>query len=188
MNEISVLDDILPKQHQEFLEYYYLRGDNKWYFQRDITYAEDQKDDRTVSHYGFSNLVYDRSSKSEMGADFYNILPIMYQATDRVGMDVGTILRMRAFLQLPTVFSDSSVNNPHTDMPINHLVLLYYLTDSDGDTVIYNEREKSEAYTVKQTVTPKRGRCVLFDGSLYHSSSRPTNNKRCIININFIPK
>jgi hypothetical protein len=188
MNDILIFDDIIPVQHQEFLEYYFLRGDNKWYFQKDITYADPSAQEAPVKHYGFSNLIYDRSSKADMGADFYNILPILYQAGAKIGIDIGAILRMRAFLQLPIASNDSTINNAHTDMPINHLVALYYLTDADGDTFIYNETERSETYTVKKQVTPKRGRCVIFDGRLYHSSSRPTNNKRCVLNINFLPK
>lgn len=189
MNDIIVLDDVVPLQHQEFLEQYYLRGENKWYFQRDITYDEQQDDKKLVNHYGFANLIYDVQGKSEIGSDFYNVLPILYQALSKTDMNLEAVLRMRAFLQLPIVGAEEDpLNNPHVDLPISHMVLLYYLTDADGDTYIYNENTKSDKYSVKQTVTPKRGRCVLFNGSLYHSSSRPTNNKRCVLNINFIPK
>lgn len=189
MSDIIVIDDLLPKQHLDFLEYYFLRGENKWYFQQDITYEASQDAEKRVNHYGFANLIYDRHGKADMGSDFYNVLPIIYKAGEHAGFDVDMIFRMRAFLQLPVAGADTdSVNNPHIDIPITHTVVLFYLTDSDGDTIIYNEREKSDNYTIKQQVTPKKGRCVIFDGSLYHSSSRPTNNKRCILNINFTTK
>ena len=60
--------------------------------------------------------------------------------------------------------------------------MLYYVCDSDGDTIIYNEREKSESYTIKKRVTPKQGRVVLFDGGFYHTAEQPNKDKRCIIN------
>lgn len=189
MDDILVFDDILPKQHLDFLEYYYLRGENKWYFQQDITYDKDQEDEKRVNHYGFANLIYDRQGKPEMGPDFYNVLPILYQATAKAKLEVDMIFRMRSFLQLPVAGSEvDPINNAHIDLPITHTVVLFYLCDADGDTFIYNEREKSDTYTIKKQVTPKRGRCVVFDGSLYHSSSRPTNNKRCVLNINFNTK
>jgi hypothetical protein len=189
MNDILIFDDIVPLQHQEFLEYYFLRGDNKWYFQRDITYDKSQEEKKIVNHYGFANLIYDVQSKNEIGTDFYNVLPVLYQALHKSGMSLETVLRMRSFLQLPVAGSEHDpLNNPHVDLPISHMVLLYYLTDADGDTYIYNESNKSDSYTIKQQVTPKRGRCVLFNGTLYHSSSRPTNNRRCVLNINFITK
>ena len=59
--------------------------------------------------------------------------------------------------------------------------------DSDGDTIIYNEREESETYTVKKRVTPKQGRVVLFDGGLMHTAEQPINsNVRCIVNYDLI--
>ena len=58
--------------------------------------------------------------------------------------------------------------------------------DSDGDTIIYNETVKSENYTIKEKVTPKQGRVVLFDGSLYHTAEQPINNVRCIVNYDLI--
>ena len=49
---------------------------------------------------------------------------------------------------------------------------------------IYNEREELGTYTIKQKVTPKQGRMVLFDGSLYHTAEQPLNNVRCVVNYN----
>jgi hypothetical protein len=188
MKEVLIFDNIVPKQHQDFLEEFFLRGDNKWYFQHDITFDKSQEKERRVNHYGFASLIYDRNSRSDKSIDFFNLLPVIYQALDKCNLTCDTVLRMRSFLQLPIVAEDNAINNPHVDLPINHLVILYYLTDSDGDTIIYNEMEKSENYTVLQTVTPKKGRCVVFDGRRYHSSSRPTENIRCILNINLLTK
>ena len=64
----------------------------------------------------------------------------------------------------------------------DHLVALYYVCNSDGDTIIYNERERSSNYTIKEKVTPKKGRIVLFDGRLYHTAEQPINTTRCIVN------
>ena len=68
---------------------------------------------------------------------------------------------------------------------------LYHGSDvevtNDGDTIIYNEREKDRPdgiYTIKQKVTPKQGRAVLFDGWLMHTAEQPINNVRCIVNYN----
>ena len=73
---------------------------------------------------------------------------------------------------------------PHTDTHHNHIVILYYALDSDGDTIIYNEKIKSDNYTVKKRVTPKQGRVVIFDGGLFHTAEQPINNTRCIVNYN----
>jgi len=73
---------------------------------------------------------------------------------------------------------------PHIDQAHNHLVALLYLNDSDGDTVMYSVGLKE----LKQwkTITPKANRLVVFDGSIYHSSTTPTNNRmRLVANYNF---
>ena len=62
--------------------------------------------------------------------------------------------------------------------------MLYYVCDSDGDTIIYNEQIKSETYTLQRRVTPKQGRVVLFDGSYYPTAAQPLHNIRCVVNYN----
>jgi len=61
------------------------------------------------------------------------------------------------------------------------LVILYYVTDAEGDTVFYDENGD-----VMQTVSPKAGRVVLFDSSLKHSAGFSKNEHRCVINYNIL--
>ena len=97
------------------------------------------------------------------------------------------VLQARSFFQLPTNISKEDVDDPHIDLiDTDHFVMLYYVCDSDGDTIIYNEREKSESYTIKKKVTPKQGRVVLFDGRLYHTAEQPNHDKRCIVNYDLV--
>jgi hypothetical protein len=110
----------------------------------------------------------------------------MYAALSKLGLEPIQVLKARAFLQLPTAGQQNEINNPHRDTEISHIVILYYLTDSDGDTIIYNETEESENYTIMDRVEPKKGRCVVFNGKHFHSSSKPTKNVRATININII--
>lgn len=84
---------------------------------------------------------------------------------------------------------------PHIDFDSPHLVFLYYVNDSDGDTVFFNERYSSwgkfDSDTIHTAgrVSPKAGRAVVFDGLQYHASSSPQeHNFRCVININFTGK
>ena len=56
-------------------------------------------------------------------------------------------LQGRSFLQLPLNLKDRSLDAPHIDADRDHLVILYYVNDSDGDTVIYNEKFISEDKT-----------------------------------------
>lgn len=84
----------------------------------------------------------------------------------------------RCFIHLPGC--KNKKNKIHTDGPENHLVLLYYVTDSDGDTFLFEDDEK----TIIKRIKPKKGRVVFFDGSIKHCSSTPTKGTRAIINFN----
>jgi hypothetical protein len=83
------------------------------------------------------------------------------------------------------------------------MTALFYLNDSDGDTIMYNEKyDPSSGYnqydyyknvikmpTVQSTVTPEENKMFWFDGLQYHSSNSPTNvTKRFIINVNYTLK
>ena len=80
-------------------------------------------------------------------------------------------------------------NIPHVDLATPHKTLIYYVNDSDGDTLIFKERYYGKAdysaKTIEKTITPKANRAVIFDGLKYHTGSVPTKNNRIIINMNF---
>lgn len=70
-------------------------------------------------------------------------------------------------------------NTPHVDLLESHLVFLYYVNDSDGDTVIFKEGKEYAR------ITPKQGRILAFDGSFLHAGSHPYNSEsRIVINFN----
>ena len=94
------------------------------------------------------------------------------------------VIQGNSFLQLPLTTKRGKVDTPHIDTNEKHFVMLYYVLDSDGDTIIYNEKQDSDSYTVKERVTPKQGRVVLYDGAFYHTAEQPLNNIRCVVNYN----
>ena len=104
----------------------------------------------------------------------------------KLGLPRVDVYQGRSFLQFPLKnINTTEVDSPHVDIDdFRHFVVLYYVCDSDGDTVIYNETEESETYTIKQSITPKQGRMVIFDGGLFHAAEQPLNSTRCIVNYN----
>ena len=104
------------------------------------------------------------------------------------------ILQGRSFLSTPTNIPRDDVDTPHVDLVAPHFVLLYYVCDSDGDTIIYNEKTKFDSsrpnsdmnFTIKKKVSPKQGRVVLFNGIHYHTAEQPNHNLRCIVNYDLI--
>jgi hypothetical protein len=97
----------------------------------------------------------------------------------------------RSFLTFPTV--GGGITTPHVDMEDeHHLVCLYYVNDSDGDTILF-DKMLGEGNDLQNTpifarIKPKKGRVLVFCGRQYHAASLPEHNIRTIINFNIIGK
>jgi hypothetical protein len=68
-----------------------------------------------------------------------------------------------------------------------HLIrsTILYLTESDGDTYFYTDREG----TLKQSIAHKRNRLTCFDGNDWHAAGYPVEHeKRYVINTIFLLK
>src|SRR5262249_22323470 len=77
---------------------------------------------------------------------------------------------------------------PHVDIPKPHWVMIYYVNDSDGDTLIFDKNYPDWANaTVVHAVGRKRGRAIFFDGRHYHCGTIPAQNDvRVVLNYNFV--
>lgn len=72
---------------------------------------------------------------------------------------------------------------PHVDRDDDHVSMIYYVNDSDGDTYFFHN--DNDNLTVYNKVSPVKGRAVIFDGNIYHAGSHPSHNPhRIIINFN----
>ena len=72
-------------------------------------------------------------------------------------------------------------NSVHIDYPEDHINLIYYVNNSDGDTFIFDDGKI-------KNIRPKKGRILLFDGKYEHASSNPIESKyRSIISFNLVP-
>jgi hypothetical protein len=91
------------------------------------------------------------------------------------------ILQGRVWLTMPS--PNPKPFKVHIDIEdIDHLVCLYYVNDSDGDTILYEEDKKTEM----KRISPKKGRILFFNGSIPHCSSEPSKKERAVINFDFL--
>jgi hypothetical protein len=194
VNDIIVLDNVIPLQYQDAIEQFMLSdGSIPWYLQNDITYADNNGEKVGIirKYPAFAHVFKNEDGLITQKLDF--LLPLVYSACDKIKFNIQHVFRVRSFLQLPTYLPSIS-NNPHIDMPMEHLVCLYYVNDSQGPTTIYQqtlqdvpvEQAGITNFTAIKTVDPVKGRCVFFSGAHYHSSSSPVTDKRCIINFDLI--
>jgi hypothetical protein len=192
MSAIWVIDDFIDLNYQEQIKNV-LMGEEEfnggffpWYYVRDITdgYKENSQGRAGLSHV-YVNYEED-SDTIDITSDHHGLfLPLLRHACHTLNIKNAEIIQGRSFLQFPLNLKSKEDDTPHVDLlRTDFFVVLYYVCDADGDTVIYNEREESDKYTVNQRVTPKQGRAVLFDGGLYHTAQQCTNKIRCVVNYN----
>jgi hypothetical protein len=197
LNEkIYVFDDIIDLSHQNYIRDLLIRDyelDGKypfpWYYLDDITLHESNPNNQGRPGFTHEYVIYGGKEKLTgiQVSQFHDIfVSLLQDACKKVGITNVNILQGRSFLQVPLNLKDRSVDTPHIDINDrdDFFVVLYYVCDSDGDTIIYNETKESDQYTIKQRVTPKKGRVVIFDGKLMHTAEQPLNNTRCIVNYN----
>ena len=100
-------------------------------------------------------------------------------------LDKLSIRRAKANLQKQfTNNKKEYINVPHFDMNKNfqHFNVLYYVNESDGDTILFDGPDLN----VIEKVSPKKGRFFIFKGNYLHAGQHPINNwGRIVINMNF---
>jgi hypothetical protein len=169
---IKVIENMIPDHLAEQIETTLLGWQFGWYHYANTNYADNSTrgDDTPQFVHGF---IRENQPNSEFASIPLAVLRAIKMPTDQ-------IIRAKANLM---VREPKPVINPkHTDDNQPHVVLVYYVNDSDGDTHIWLENG-----TVK-TISPKRGRGVLFAGHLLHSSRAPVENRsRMVLNFNLKP-
>ena len=200
--EITVIDNFIDKEYQEEIKQILIGNkpflyeneefDFDWYFITDVTDAfasPDRQQKRCALSHVYAGIDWAEDEDDELNSLF---VPMLSEVCKKMDFDNLKIIQGRSFLQFPLNLKDKTPDTPHIDLENKeHIVALYYVCDSDGDTIIYNERKdqglEAKSYTIKEKVTPKQGRMVIFDGTLYHTAEQPENNIRCVVNYDLEP-
>ena len=143
--------------------------------------------DNREDSFQFTYMLFDNTGYKATLADYIlgDLWDYIINAHPEVFKNLNQVSRVKSNL-----LTKSTNNNPHpahVDTDDNHLVIIYYANDSDGDTTIYNETfdTKFDKLTVKKTISPKKGKYVIFNGEHYHASSSPLRHDvRIVLNFN----
>jgi hypothetical protein len=200
-NDIYIIDDVIPLDTQDEIEDLFTSSRLAWVFHKDI--ALDPMD---IKKLGITKLTPGIGCNIKQHLPKYlnlNLLNrvkiIAEQACIGIDKKLKEIYQARSFMHFPiSADSRNEFDNIHIDIPFEHLVVLYYVNDTDGDTFIFDKFAdlnnlksptlKENEVSVIKKISPKKGRALVFDGRRYHSSSAPTKNIRCIINFDIAIK
>lgn len=186
-DEIANLQNIMYADSNSRFPWFYAPSTNIDRQDGGVISNEMVKDSAQFVHVGMSN-----SEKISPFADEGKWL--LEKFCKKNNIKIENIIRVKANL-ITKDCESTGYHLPHIDFDSPHLVFLYYVNDSDGDTVFFNERYSSwgkfdsDNIHTAGKISPKAGRAVVFDGLQYHASSSPIlNDFRCVININFTGK
>jgi hypothetical protein len=120
-------------------------------------------------------------------AQFENYMSTKVKKTNRIKANM--LFNMEGVKLQPPHVDGQGIGEDGVVECVGKKSLLYYVNNSDGDTVFYNEKytgQPLDYLTEKMRVSPKKGRAVIFDSNQVHAASIPTEKAyRVVINCIF---
>jgi hypothetical protein len=200
--EPIIIDNFLPEVYIDSI--YKLMGgeDIAWSFHKHSVSSSTELEDLfftnqpTAEHIQFRHTFIENDKIRS--AHLHYIAPLIACYENQFGK-IKSASRIKANLLMPQV--GVKLQRPHTDDGDeasydstgyigNRKTLLYYVNNSDGETILYNEKYNGvpikEELTIQQRIEAVKGRAIIFDSNQIHSGNIPTDKKyRLIINCIF---
>jgi hypothetical protein len=200
---MKVIESFIPKSYANEIEKFINAPDKfQWSFFNQIAneYGDEPttyKNPNIINPVGLAHVFIE--SGKIVSDHFVVIRPILLFLEYHMDFEIQRVLRVRARRTLcDKSLTPSQYNPPHVDLPNAepYKSLIYYVNDSDGDSIFFNERyvPKDGPPEIKDTdvtemgrCTPKKGKAVFFDGHQYHSGNSPRKTPhRTVINFDFL--
>lgn len=196
MSDIIEIENFIPVDYQNHILQVMTGMEFPWVFNQHMVSGDAWSLNDPQNHAGFNHFFYEQG---KFNSQWFNLFyPLVLSITSNANVNFDRLIRMRANLTLSNSAVIEDYHMPHIDSFFPHWNAIYYVNDSDGDTVIFNETNETYSsgdddiiriqqgnFTIKKRVTPKKGKILIFPGKYYHSSSIARTSKfRCVININ----
>ena len=186
---ITLIEDLLKPNQFNYVSQRLTDKAVDWFY---LPYTANPKDvlvEDPKYQGSFSHLVYkDNSSISPL---WEPSLLVLLAALDHKGEELESVLRVRLGLCTRTPWPVE--HTPHIDHPLlTHRTGIFYPATSDGDTVIFDQREEQprrELYTEWHRQRPTANLWMDFPGRHFHSSTTPVaHESRHVLTINYVVK
>jgi hypothetical protein len=192
--QTKVIDGLLPQRYADDIESDLTHLHFDWHYVRDVTYQG------YGNNGGFVNLAYDLGKEPSQWFPF--VKPLVYMIEEASGYAMEKLLRVRIGLLTPEFRTDYEHNTPHVDFLMPHRTACYYVNDSDGDTILFDQEltemgsqiddatiksfTENTEFTTSERCSPKKNRLCIFDGYRFHASTRPKDHdRRIVITVNY---
>ena len=186
----KVINDFISTSYQDLI--HGALKDSRWMYYENMDYNDDEViKDNAPTHFQFVNVPFSNGNIRDHEL-YYLLMPMIGEIVSKE-LPGYMMTRSRAILQVPTSH-DIDMFVPHVDFEGTGMIsAIYYVNDSDGDTVLFNESaydvDMSDRadydFTEVDRVSPEKGRLVIFPSGKYHCGSPPSKSNRMLINFNF---
>jgi hypothetical protein len=198
MSEPIIIDNFIPEVYQDSLLTMLTGVEFPWNFHpysvSGFPITDYYTDVPTKEHIQFRHIFVDNNVMKSPFLKFLEPLMVCFQ--HHTGMKIKSTQRIKTnllmkqdgpHLQVPHIDdTDFITSQPNR---VGKKTLLYYVSGGDGDTVLYNEHYDGKEIgliTRQQTVSPLKGRAVIFDSHQIHSGCCPAvSDYRIVINCVF---
>ena len=172
-----VIEKFIPNIFKTFLQNLLENVNFEWhYMNNSLNYNATQIQDGIFQ---FIHIIVDEQGNKS--PHYEKIKPLLYFFELHTGLKIKGILRMKANLLTQRELSED-INKLaiHTDVnEKDYVSFIYYVNDSDGDTVVYNA-DKTE---IIERASPVAGNCFWFKSNQFHNATPPKHHStRIVIN------
>jgi len=195
INEIYTFDNIVDIEIQNQIENYVYNKNLDWNSIQNVTNTAG-----IHTNYSFPADVLSEDKIDNNILKFIDI--IIDNSLNKINKKLAKKYRIKINKTIPYhIDANEEYRLLHIDKMEPHVTIVYYINDSDGDTLIFNDENNKHLKDIKEfinndnfldpknfkltnSISPKKGRVVVFDGNLWHYGKYPTKSERNIININ----
>lgn len=170
-----IIHDLVPVEHRIKLQNIISSNTFNWKF------FADSVGEGMDSVFQFIHLV--NLNGEAMSPYNDDILVILNYFEMRTGLKVKSIYRVKVnLLTRRETSKEEHLRTLHQDLEHskNYVSMVYYVNDSDGDTVIYDD----EGIEIERC-SPKAGNAVFFMSDMQHAGTIPQKNDTRVV-INFV--
>jgi hypothetical protein len=195
INEIYTFDNIVDIEIQNEIENYVYNKNLDWNSIQNVTNTAG-----IHTNYSFPADVLSEDKIDNNILKFIDI--IIDNSLNKINKKLAKKYRIKINKTIPYhIDANEEYRLLHIDKMEPHVTIVYYINDSDGATLIFNDENNKHLKDIKEfinndnfldpknfkltnSISPKKGRVVLFDGNLWHYGKYPNKGERNIININ----
>jgi len=189
---LNVYDDFIPLSYQNVIENIISDEDMLWRWKEHMDGFGEGLPTQLSDVY----VMDDDDVKSDCPNLYHTISWLLCKIVDEVLPDYE-LTRIRAVLQTPIPGLPTHYV-PHVDAgDTGEMSVVYYPHNATGDTFFFEEmelydrririkRKDTHDWKPVRSVSPKKGRLVVFPSNQYHAGSAPMSGRRMLINCNYL--